>query len=312
MPAAWAVTAWHRVRLRRIPPQDAGIPVVCVGNVVVGGAGKTPVALAVAERLRVYGLVPHFLARGYRGRERGPLRVNRSRHGAADVGDEPLLLADAANTWVARDRIAGARAAARGGADVVVSDDGLQNPGLPKDVAFLVVDEGFGIGNGRVMPAGPLREPPTQAAARASAVVKMRSRSGRADLGPLVKPSVTVLTAAVEPVAEDSARLAGARVVAFAGIARPLKFFATLDALRCTVVGARAFPDHHRFRDRDIAGLIEEAEVLEARLVTTAKDAVRLPPAVRQRVEVLRVEAVFDDPEALDRVLAPALEWRRR
>lgn len=284
---------------------------MCVGNVVAGGAGKTPVALAIAEHVRERGFAPHFLSRGYGGRERGPLRVNRSRHGPTEVGDEPLLLADSATTWIARDRAAGARAAARGGADVLVLDDGFQNPGVAKDVSLLVVDEEFGLGNGRVIPAGPLREPVAQAAARASAVVRMRSSGASADLGPLAEPDVPLLTAMVEPLDDDAERLTGARIVAFAGIARPVKFFATLDTLGCTVVGARSFPDHHRFRDKDIAGLIEEAEVLEARLVTTAKDAVRLPPVVRERVDVLRVAAVFDDPDALDRVLAPALEWRR-
>ena len=284
------------------------MPVVCVGNIVAGGAGKTPVAIAVAERMREHGLAPHFLTRGYGGRNPGPVRVNPSRHDADEVGDEALLLAAAAHTWVARDRAAGARMAVQGGAEVLILDDGFQNPGLAKDVSLLVLDEGFGIGNGRVLPAGPLREPPADAVARATAVVRMRSPGGGVGtLGELINPPAPVLTAGVSPDDEDCARLSGVRVVAFAGIARPVKFFATLDAIGCTVMDARTFPDHHRYREAELATLFEEAGALDARLVTTEKDMVRLPPGVRRRIEVLRITAKFDDVAALDAVLAPAL-----
>jgi len=282
--------------------------VICVGNVVAGGAGKTPVALAIANRMRHHGVAPHFLTRGYGGRATKPLKVSTSRHCAADVGDEALLLAAVAQTWVARDRTAGARTAVKSGADVLILDDGFQNPGLSKDISLLVVDEGFGIGNGRVLPAGPLREPPKEAVARASALVRMRSPNGSIGaMGPLTNPLIPVLTANIEPNAEDIERLRGTRVIAFAGIARPVKFFATLDAIGCIVVSSRAFDDHRRFRDKDLAALIKEADLLEARLVTTAKDAVRLPPSVKERVEVLRVTAVFDDVQALDELLTPLL-----
>ena len=281
---------------------------ICVGNVVAGGAGKTPVALAIANRMRHHGVAPHFLTRGYGGRATKPLKVSTSRHCAADVGDEALLLAAVAQTWVARDRAAGARTAVKSGADVLILDDGFQNPGLSKDISLLVVDEGFGIGNGRVLPAGPLREPPKEAVARASALVRMRSPNGSIGaMGPLTNPLIPVLTANIEPNAEDIERLRGTRVIAFAGIARPVKFFAALDAIGCIVVSSRAFDDHRRFRDKDLAALIKEADLLEARLVTTAKDAVRLPPSVKERVEVLRVTAVFDDVQALDELLTPLL-----
>ena len=305
-PASWAWTAAHRLRWRLGRPLRVPVPVVCVGNVVAGGAGKTPLAIAVAERLREYGLAPHFLTRGTGGTLRGPVRVNPARHTAAAIGDEALLLAECAQTWVARNRRAGARAAARGGAAVLVMDDGFQSPNVFKDVSLLVVDDGFGIGNGRIIPAGPLREASEDAIARATAMVRVRDAGGgSAPLGRLTNPPVPVLRASLEPDAGDRQRLDGARVVAFAGIGRPAKFFATLDSIGCIVVGAHAFPDHHRFRGGDLATLQAEAEALEAVLVTTAKDAVRLPEGIRKHVTVLRVAMRFEDTSALDEALAP-------
>jgi tetraacyldisaccharide 4'-kinase len=273
--------------------------VICVGNLVAGGAGKTPIAIAIAERLIARGKAVHFLSRGYGGREKGLLRVDPARHAAADVGDEPLLLARIAPAWVSRDRAAGAAAAVAAGAQIIVMDDGFQNPGLAKDLSLLAVDGGYGFGNGRVMPAGPLREPLAAGLARADAVALIGTdQCGVADRLP---PSLPLLRAVLAPIA---AALAGRRVFAFAGIARPEKFFATLQSMGCVLAGRRAFADHHAYGEAEVAALIEEARHADAVPVTTEKDAVRLPPALRAGIETLPVAIRWRDEAAADRLLA--------
>ena len=277
----------------------APVPVVCVGNIVVGGAGKTPVAMSLARHLPG----THFLSHGYGGSERGPLRVDLARHDHRQVGDEALLLARVAPTWVARDRVAGARAAAEGGASCVIMDDGYQDPSLAKDVSLLVVDGHVGFGIKRCVPAGPLREPVEAGLSRAQAVVLVgEDKAGvTALLGG--KP---ILHARLEPEA-DAGTLAGQRVLAFAGIGRPAKFFQTLQALDVELIDTRAFADHHPYTPAEIDRLAASAAAQEARLVTTAKDFVRLPPERRDEVEVLRIAVVWDDEVALARVLAPVM-----
>ncbi len=299
-PAAWAYAAAHRLRWRLTRPARAPIPVVCVGNLVAGGAGKTPVALAIATYMRGKGATPHFLSRGYGGSVPGPLRVDRSRHTEKEVGDEALLLAAVAPTWVARDRAAGAELAAASGATAVILDDGFQNPGLTKDVSLVVVDGTYGLGNGRTLPAGPLRESVAFGMQRASALVVVGG-----DAPPAVPANVPVLHAALLPTADARTALAGARVVAFAGIGRPAKFFETLESIGCTVVTRCNFPDHHRYRPGEITRLRAEAHAANARLVTTAKDWMRLSD--RAGIDVLDVTLEFADTAALARVLAAAL-----
>ena len=306
-PAALVVELAGWLRWRVVREQRVSVPVVCVGNLVAGGAGKTPVALAVAARLAVAGRVVHFLSRGYGGREHGPLRVDPARHTAYDVGDEALLLAAAAPTWVARDRPAGARAAAEAGAEVVVMDDGHQNPTLYKDICLVVIDGTYGVGNGRVIPAGPLREPVRAGLERADAVVLIGDtpsarveKIARIGGGPL-------LWAQIVP-APESYCLANQRVVAFAGIARPDRFFDTLRNIGCRFISAHAFPDHYVYQADEIMALVEEASAADARLITTEKDLVRLPPEARPMTEVLAVSLKFRDANALDRVLARALD----
>jgi tetraacyldisaccharide 4'-kinase len=299
-PLAWAHAEASRARWALAHPWRAPVPVVCVGNAVAGGAGKTPVAIALAERLVAHGLKPHLLSRGYGGREAGPLAVDPLRHDAAEVGDEPLLLARAAPTWVARDRVAGARAAIAAGAAILVMDDGLQNPSLAKDLSLLVVDGGYGFGNGRGLPAGPLREPLARTLGRADAVVLIGEDEAH------VTPRLAgkrVLEARLVPVA--GARVSG-RVIAFAGIGRPEKFFRTLEAAGAAIVARRAFPDHHPYRAAELERLAGAAE--DATLVTTAKDWVRLPEAWQRRVSVLEVTVEWRDAAALDALLAPVME----
>lgn len=305
-PLAWGFEAAGRARRSIVRPVRAPVPVVCVGNLVAGGAGKTPVAIGVGARLAERGRSIHFLTRGYGGRARGPLRVDPTRHTARDVGDEALLLAAIAPTWVARDRPAGANAAAAAGAGVVVMDDGFQNPAIAKDLSLVVIDSGYGFGNGRVIPAGPLREGVAGGLARADAVVLVGA-SGRDER--LAAYDLPVLHAEVEP-APGSEALAARPVLAFAGIARPEKFFATLGGMGCRLVGRHAYPDHHRYTADEIMRLCEAAHEKGATPVTTEKDYVRLPEEARPMVEVLRVRLVWSEPAALDRLLATLPEGR--
>lgn len=293
-------TAGGVLRRSSTSPERLPVPVICVGNLVAGGAGKTPVAAAVARRLRGYGVDAHLVARGYGGKEPGPLRVDPAKHTAADVGDEPLLLAAAAPTWVARKRAAGAQAAVTAGAHAIILDDGHQNPTLVKDLSLVVVDGGYGLGNGRVMPAGPLREPVEDGLARASALVILgRDTAG---VGALAG-GLPVLRARLVA-GPEAALYRGRNVVAFAGIGRPGKFFRTLDAIGAIVEAEYSFPDHHAFTRPEIERILRKARELSAIPVTTAKDAVRLPAELRHQVRVLSVELVWDDPELLDHHLA--------
>jgi tetraacyldisaccharide 4'-kinase len=290
-PAAAVVASATARRVAR-PGWRAPVPVLCCGNVTVGGAGKTTVALDLTRRLLARGRRAHVLTRGYGGRSAGPHRVTDDDTAEA-VGDEPLLLAEVAPTWVGGDRAASARAAIAAGAELLVMDDGLQNPGLEKDVSLLVVDGTSGFGNGRVLPAGPLREPVAAGAARCQAAVLI---GGAAQL----PPELPVLRARLVP----SARLDDRRVLAFAGIAAPEKFFATLAEAGATVVQRAPFPDHHRFSERELRHILDQAKRLDALPVTTAKDVVRLAPAVRAQVAVLNVTLAWDDEAALEALLA--------
>lgn len=289
-PAAWLwrLGAWARARRGR--PRRAGVPVICVGNLTAGGAGKTPMVHALAARLSAAGHRPHLLSRGYRGRIPGPHRVDPNRDSAAEVGDEALLLAADAPTWVARDRVGGARAAEAAGASVVVMDDGYQDPALVKDASILVVDAVQGFGNGRMIPAGPLRESVVAGLARADLTVLIGSRCQRSralERWPALD-RVSPLGAEIVPV-RTGLELSGAPVLAFAGLGRPEKFFTTLEAMGARLIGAEPFPDHHRYPQPVLRRLLTRARESGAMLVTTEKDAVRLPHAFRREVVVVQV-----------------------
>jgi tetraacyldisaccharide 4'-kinase len=301
-PLGMAFHAASRLRRAITRPHRAPVPVICVGNLVAGGSGKTAVVLSLAGLLAARGVAVHVVSRGYGGRLPGPVQVDPARHDAAQVGDEPLLIAARAPCWVARDRAAGVRAAVESGADAILLDDGFQNPSVAKDLTFIVVDSGYGFGNGQVIPAGPLRERIPAGLSRADAIVAIGDQvePPGLDLAPC-----RIFRAELRPVAGE--RFAGERIIAFAGIGRPKKFFASLRAVGAVVIRQQPFPDHHPFRENEIARLRDLAARQRARLVTTAKDWIRLPLGLRDRIEVLEVEIRWRDPSAVERLLSDCL-----
>ncbi|MEQ9629728.1 MAG: tetraacyldisaccharide 4'-kinase [Roseitalea porphyridii] len=299
MPAAVIYAAAVRHRLRAVMPHKAAVPVICVGNLVAGGAGKTPTAIAIADLLRELGRVPAFVTRGYKGRERGPLTVDPARHDWRAVGDEALLLARVAPTIVAADRPDGATLAIASGADALVLDDGFQNPSIAKDFSLLVIDADYGLGNGRVMPAGPLREPAADGFKRAEAVLRVAGLSGPPPGRPAWLPeNEPLLEARLVPVG-DAGAWTDRRVAAFAGIGRPEKFFQSLRDLGADLTETTDFPDHHAYAPDDVMRIVDRADAAGATPVTTAKDHVRLPPEARAMVEVLEVVLQFEEPGRL-------------
>jgi tetraacyldisaccharide 4'-kinase len=275
------------------------VPVICVGNVTLGGAGKTTVTLDLARRLLAQGWDVHVLLRGYGGAARG-LHCVAPEDPAALVGDEALLHAAVAPTWISADRALGAQALVSACAEVVLMDDGLQNPGVQKRLSLLVVDGATGFGNGRVLPAGPLREPVAAAAARCQAAVLIGD-DATGTLAQLPR-GLPVHRARLVP-GPEAAGLAGRRVLAFAGLALPDKFFTTLIGCGAELAARRPFPDHHHYTRPELAALLAEAEALDALPVTTAKDAVRLPADLRARVQVLTISLAWEDPAAPDALL---------
>ncbi len=298
-PFAALVSRAARARAAR-PGWRAPVPVLCLGNATLGGAGKTTLALDLGARLRAAGIAVHFLTRGYGGRVRGVRRVAPD-DAAAVVGDEPKLLAAIAPTWVGADRAASARAAIAAGAELLLMDDGLQNPGLAKTLSLLVIDGASGFGNGRVIPAGPLRETVADAATRVAAAVLIGDDQCRALA--CLPPTLPVLRARLAP-GPGARALAGIRVHALAGIARPEKFHATLAAAGAVLVGHADFPDHHRFTAAELHRVLAEAARLGARPVTTPKDATRLPPAFQNTIAIADVDLVWENPDAIAALLA--------
>jgi tetraacyldisaccharide 4'-kinase len=307
----YGAAAWLRLRKRG---RSAGIPVICLGNLTVGGAGKTPAALTAARMLLAAHRRPFFLSRGYGGRLRGPVMVNPKIHRAADVGDEPLLLARLAPTIVARDRAAGAEAARFGGANVVIMDDGFQNPSLQKDLSILLLDSRRGIGNGRIIPAGPLRAPLEAQLARAHALVTVGAGDGAAAVERVARRRrLPIFHGRVEPDRQTLAALAGRRVLAFAGIADPEKFFATLDEADIVIAARQEFADHHQYTAAEARDLLARAEADNLLLLTTEKDHVRLGgdprlDALAARTGTLPVRLLIDEDGAFRQILLAAAQ----
>lgn len=277
-----------RVRWMIIKPMQAQKPVICVGNFVVGGAGKTPVSLSIAQYLQNEGLNIHFLCSGYGGYVKGPLLVDLNQHTAQEVGDEALLLAAIAPTWVGRNRSRTAKRAIREGADILVMDDGFQNPTLKKNKSIVVVDGEYGLGNRLVMPAGPLREKLSRGLERADAIVIIGE--DKFGLKSEFQKTHFVTTAKLVPDPIFVENFKNRRVVAFAAIARPEKFFKTLHQAGTDIIARHIFPDHYNFHPKDLESIIQTAERENASMVTTTKDAVKLPESLKHKIDILKVD----------------------
>jgi len=296
-------------RMRRKPKATAAVPVICVGNYVVGGAGKTPTALALARIARAQGLNPGFLTRGYGGSAREPLLVNPDLHDAARVGDEALLLAEAGPVVVSPDRPAGLPLLERAGVDLIIMDDGFQNPSLRKDLSLIVVDGTTGIGNGRVFPAGPLRAPLRTQLIRTDAVLIVGDgKPGDRIVRRAARAGKIILKAKLEPAAMQ---VWGPRsFLAFAGIGRPEKFFNTLDRAGVPLADVKAFPDHHAYTAEDARKLLARADAETLDLITTSKDHARLArqegdlARLRERTRVFQVRMHFDNEARIAALIA--------
>ena len=306
-PLAPLYAAQVAARIRKTVPVKVNAAVICVGNLTLGGTGKTPVTMALLEMLREAGTNAQALSRGYGGSVKGPLCVDLGRHTSKDVGDEPLILARSAPVWISRNRIAGAEAAILHRAEVIVMDDGHQNPQICKDMSIVVIDAETGCGNGRVFPAGPLRENIADGFARTDAIVLMMPHPeyepdyDRLSLTELESP---VLKAWLEPVSPPP----DTPVFAFAGIGRPEKFFKALAKAGGRIAGTKAYPDHHDFTRNDLRQLRTLAEAAGAHLMTTEKDIVRIPAIDREGIRAWPVRAVFEEPARAAALLEQALD----
>jgi tetraacyldisaccharide 4'-kinase len=300
-----AITAW---RLARAGAQ-AGVPVLCVGNFTHGGTGKTPTVMALAKMLQDAGERPYCLSRGYGGSLTGPKQVDVHSDHAAQVGDEALLLARMAPTIVARDRVAGAAAARSAGATVIIMDDGLQNPSLSKDFTIAVVDGRRGVGNARVFPSGPLRAPLDAQFARTDALLVMGDTSGAGGIvAAAAARGLPVLRGRLVPDAGAAAAFKGRKVLAFAGIGDPNKFFSSVADAGISTGQCVAFPDHHRYTPEEAAALIMQAEHNGFAMLTTEKDHVRMAGepllnALSARAHVLPVTLRLDETDELRRLV---------
>ncbi|MDQ2089546.1 tetraacyldisaccharide 4'-kinase [Marimonas arenosa] len=302
-PLGWLYVAVTARRVARAGTR-LGIPVICVGNLNAGGTGKTPTVIALAQYLQGKGLKPHAVSRGYGGALEGPVRVEEQQHKATETGDEPLLLAAFLPVWVSKDRLAGCRAAAAAGADLILLDDGFQNPSVFKDLSIVVVDAWLGFGNGYCVPAGPLREPVAAGMKRAGTVLSIGQGPAQKTFEKQWGNEVTVAQAKghLAPL-QTGMDWQGQRVLAFAGIGHPEKFFATLRELGADVVEMRALDDHQELTPALFNRLETQAKSLGAQLVTTEKDAVRLPAEHRMKVLTLPVRLEIDDWGGLDRLI---------
>lgn len=297
---------YGRITLRRMrqPGTDAGLPVICVGNFIAGGAGKTPTAIAIASLLQERGEKPFVLMRGYGGRLAGPVEVDPDRHRAADVGDEPLLMARHARTVIARDRVAGARLARGLGASVVVMDDGLQNPSLLKHLKLAVVDGASGAGNSLCLPAGPLRAPLAEQMSETDAIIVIGPGGAGEQVAAVARAQKKpVLTAMLKPANAAVAQLRERKIVALSGIGRPEKFAATLRDAGASVVAEQAHGDHHTYGQDDVAAALAAGREHGAPIATTEKDWTKLAPLwpeeARGSLVVVPVSLVFAEPKAI-------------
>lgn len=289
-------------RIKTRSPTQVTAKVICVGNLTAGGVGKSPVVAHLRARIETqYKLRVATLSRGYKGKLKGPLQVDPATHSSADVGDEPLMLAHTGESWIGADRAAAGHAMSDAGVDLILMDDGHQNPGLHKDLSLIVVDAMAGFGNGYVIPKGPLREKVAPGLSRADAVILLGEGNAPKIL---FESGLPMLRAKIAPAEKPEAK----PYVAFAGIGRPEKFFDTLTELGLDVRDAVPFPDHHAFDKSDLKYLRQLAAERSATLITTEKDFARLTPEQRRDVDVLPIKLQFDEPELLDKLLSDVIK----
>lgn len=299
------IYAWAGARrIKRSEPYKCGVPVICVGNITVGGTGKTPVVAAIRQLFTQKGYRAASLSRGYKGKLDGPLRVDQTSHTAADVGDEPLMLAIHGEAWIGADRAAAGKAMVSDGVDLIIMDDGFQNPGLYKDHSILVIDSEAPFGNGYVIPKGPLREPIPNALTRAHSILLM----GQSDV-PGISPDIGRPVHRASIVPHDPPP--NGPIIAFAGIGRPQKVFDALTLNGADISESVPYPDHHTYSPGDLRYLRALARERSATLVTTEKDYIRLPHGQRDDITPWPVKAVFSSESRLINMLTPVLEAYR-
>jgi tetraacyldisaccharide 4'-kinase len=300
LPASYLYRAITQLRTRFTQPVNIGAPVICIGGLTAGGAGKTPVCLHIGELCKTHGINAWFLSRGYKGRLQGPTQVKPSEHTAYDVGDEPLLLARVLPTVIAKDRVLGAQFAAKAGAALIIMDDGFQNPSIHKNLSIIIADGTLMFGNGYMIPAGPLREPVEAGLKRADGMIIINPKN------PAPAMSLPVLQARTTP-NEAAYALNGKKVIAFCGLAYPQKFFATLAGIGAVMLEEKTFPDHYQYSDAEIDTLALKAKQCDAVLVTTSKDAARMNARSLSLVTVVYVALDFEQPDALMALIQKAL-----
>ncbi len=298
--ALWPLSLVYRlvtkIREMRAKPFKSQIPVICVGNVNIGGAGKTPVTIEVAKILQEQGKKVAFLSRGYGGYLYGPVRVDLEKHDAKQVGDEPLLLREIAPVYVAKNRTEGLKLISLSETDVIIMDDGLQNPNVVKDMCLLVIDGSYGVGNGQVLPAGPLRESLQAALSKVTATIFIGD-----DATKMLPLETKIIRAKILP--HNHEKFIGKDVIAFAGIGNPEKFFGSLKELGGNIMKKVSFPDHYMYKEAELENLLKEANECGAMLVTTKKDFVRLDAKYKEKIQYLSIEISFSDKAVLEETL---------
>lgn len=290
-PIGWIYGALTQLRLKLKVAPKAEVPVICVGNITAGGTGKTPVSIALAKMLETEMYHPFFVTRGYGGKLQNVM-VNNKKHSAREVGDEPLLLSKQAPVVVNANRYLGAKSAIKEGADIIIMDDGFQNPSLYKDLSFLVFDGHYGIGNGKIIPAGPLRETFADGIKRADALIIL----GKDNHNLAERSQLPVFFGHTEPA---QTTISNPNILAFAGIGHPQKFYHTLTKQGFNVVKTVDFPDHHFYTHKELEKLVNMAKALNAEIYTTSKDFVKIPVSMQKYINVLEIAIVWDEPDKL-------------